>query len=190
MRDMSTGELVATACRGDQAAWNELVNRHNRLVYAVARSFRLSGADVADVFQTVWLRLAEHICRLRDPERVGAWLATTTRHECLRLVRSSWRVVPDDDVEAFLEPTETIENGLLRSEQRAAILAAFARLPDRDQRLLAMIVDPRYTYDDICRELGMRRGSIGPTRARCLRRLEDEYRALYPDELGSKEDQG
>lgn len=190
MREMGTGELVEAACGGDQAAWDVLVERYSRLVWAITRSFRLSTADAADVFQTVWLRLAEHICRLREPERAGAWLATTARNECLRLVRAATRVVVTEDLDDLSEGPEAFEDELPRAEQRAALVAAFALLPERDQQLLAMIVDPDCSYDDICRDLDMPRGSIGPTRKRSLDRLYRHYRDLYDDDMRPKEGKG
>src|SRR5213080_2918328 len=90
------GGLVRAAAGGDQAAWDALVDRFASLVWSVARAHRLSAADAADVSQTTWLRLAEHIDRLRDPERVAGWLATTTRNECLKVLRLSGRQIPVD----------------------------------------------------------------------------------------------
>lgn len=182
VQDVSTAVLVARAAHGDQPAWNGLVERYGGLVHAVARSFRLSPADVADVFQTVWLRFAEHIDRLRDPDRAGAWLATTTRHECLRLLRTSARVVVSDELELDpdAEGQQTIEEMLEGEEERVAVREAFARLPEKCQRLLAMVIDPDLTYQDICLQLDMPMGSIGPTRGRYLKRLEDEIRAGSP----------
>src|SRR3954462_6884303 len=84
-------ELVHAAGDGDQEAWDALVDEFAGLVWAIVRAHRLSAADAADVSQTTWLRLAEHLRRIRHPERVGAWLAATTRHECRRLLRRSQR---------------------------------------------------------------------------------------------------
>src|SRR5918997_3091797 len=98
-RDMSeVAELVRAAAEGDQAAWNGLVDRYNGLVWSVARSHRLSMADASDVVQTTWLRLVENLGRLQEPERVGAWLATTARRECLRALRHSARNLPTEEV--------------------------------------------------------------------------------------------
>ncbi|MDQ1463257.1 MAG: hypothetical protein QOC73_198, partial [Actinomycetota bacterium] len=82
--DRSTAELVAAAHAGDSSAWGELVDRYGGLVWAVARGFALSTADASDVSQTTWLRLVEHLGRLREPEHLGGWLATTARHECFK----------------------------------------------------------------------------------------------------------
>src|SRR5438034_504342 len=78
-------QLVARASSGDRAAWDELVDRYGALVWATARRYGLSPRDAAEVSQVVWLRLVQHLGALRQPERVGAWLATTARREALRL---------------------------------------------------------------------------------------------------------
>ncbi|HZG95557.1 MAG TPA: sigma-70 family RNA polymerase sigma factor, partial [Mycobacteriales bacterium] len=83
----SLTELVRAAADGDQRAWNALVDRFSRLVWAVARQHRLSEADAGDVAQATWLRLVENLASLREPEAVGGWLATTARREALRVIK-------------------------------------------------------------------------------------------------------
>ena len=94
-----TGQLVRGAAGGDEVAWRGLVDRFSGLVWAVARAHRLGNADAADVYQTTWLRLAEHIQRIDHPDRVGAWLATAARRECLQSLRAAGRVLPTDDMD-------------------------------------------------------------------------------------------
>src|ERR1700727_3445547 len=77
-------ELVQGAAAGDAAAWDGLMDQYGRLIWSITRDFKLVESDASDVVQTTWLRLVEHIDRLEHPERVGAWLATTARNECLR----------------------------------------------------------------------------------------------------------
>ena len=91
---MSLAELVEAAARGDQRAWNEIVERFQRLVWATARAHRLSSADAADVAQTTWLRLVENLDRIREPEHLGAWLATTARRESIRQLHSMVLAAP------------------------------------------------------------------------------------------------
>src|SRR5258707_2210453 len=91
-------ELVAAAAAGDEGAWSRLVDHFAGLVWSVIRGYRMSAADAADVSQTTWLRLAEHIHKVREPERIGAWLATTAGRECLRLIRQNRRAIPSDNI--------------------------------------------------------------------------------------------
>src|SRR5262249_59270378 len=102
---MNLDTLVRAAAAGDQAAWNELVERFQGLVWATARAHRLTRADAADVAQTVWLRLVENLGRIRDPERLGAWLATTAQRECLRHIRLHAREQLSDATDVFDAPS-------------------------------------------------------------------------------------
>jgi RNA polymerase sigma factor (sigma-70 family) len=112
----------------------------------------------------------EHLDRLDEPARVGAWLATTTRRECLRVLRRSTRLVPHGD--ELPEPTDegpAHDAALLIRERDVTLWTAFARLSDRDRALLRMLIaDPAPSYEEIGAALGMPIGSIGPTRARAL----------------------
>jgi len=180
-----TGQLVRDAAGGDEIAWRGLVDRFSSLVWSVARAHRLGNADAADVFQTTWLRLAEHITRIEQPERVGAWLATAARRECLQCLRTAGRAVPTDDMDRLdLAPAadSPTEEAVLAAEQeredaaRAALLwRAVGRLPARCQELLRILMaSPPPSYAEVAAALGLPLGSIGPTRARCLQRLRAE----------------
>lgn len=173
LRESAAG-IVAAAARGDQAAWNQLVKRHSGLLWAVARAHRLQGGDAADVVQTTWLRLVEHLPEIRNPDGLGAWLATTARRESLRILRRGARCEPVDEIEAVADPAE-LDARLLRAERHVAVVRAFARLPGRDQALLRLLtLDPPPSYEEISAALSMPIGSIGPTRGRALERLRRE----------------
>lgn len=172
---VDVADLVRRAAAGDKKAWERLVDQFGRLIWAMTRDFRLPESDAADVFQATWLRLLEHIDRLQYPERVGSWIATTARHECLRSVAARKRVVlVQDDTAlsgAFGHGPEADE-GLLTEERAVAVRDAISRLPWRWQRLIELLMaDPPASYAEISDQLGLPVGSIGPTRGRCLERL-------------------
>jgi RNA polymerase sigma factor (sigma-70 family) len=164
---------VRLARTGDMEAWSEIVRRFEDLLRAVVRGYRLSGADAADVVQTTWLRLAENLDRLQDPSRVGAWLATTARRECLRTRRKLARELPaENPPEPRRGGLALVDGRLLQADRDAALWAAFGRLSLRDQRLLRMLLaDPQPSYAEIGKALAMPIGSIGPTRGRAIQRL-------------------
>lgn len=181
------GRLVEAAAAGDHRAWERLVERFTGLIWSITLGFRLSRADAADVNQTCWLRLVEHLGRLAEPDRVGSWLATTARHECLAVLRRSGREVPtehdDERAAAVLAPPDA---RLHASERAQALWAAFSALPPRDQALLHLLItDPPVAYAEIAAALDMAVGSIGPTKSRCLARLRGRLAALGvdPDDL-------
>src|SRR5436189_135930 len=84
----------SVAGRDDQNAWDLLVGRFNRLLWAIARSFRMDEGSAADAVQVTWLRLVENLDRIDNPEKLGGWLATTMRRECLGQLRWARRERP------------------------------------------------------------------------------------------------
>lgn len=168
-------KLMAAAARGDQAAWEVLVERHNGLLWSVARGFRLDTADAADAIQTTWLRLVENLGRIKDPERLRGWLAATLRHECIRLLRRSGRERPGgtaDEIADIPDGADPLDAGLLTDERDAALWTALSRITQRCQQLLRVLMSsPPLTYVEISELLEMPIGSIGPARARCLGQL-------------------
>ncbi len=193
-----TGEevarLLARARDGDQTAWDALVAAYTNLLWSVARAHRLDTADAGDAVQTAWLRLLENLDRIQEPERIGAWLSTTTRRECLRILRRSGRVVAADDEMLVRMPdtaAPTVDAGLLLEERDAELWRVFEQIPERCRRLLRVLMaDPPPAYADVAVALDMPIGSIGPTRARCLERLRGllEGTALTHDGLSAEGD--
>jgi len=170
--------LVRRAAVGDRPAWESLVAQYSRLIWSITVDFKLPESDAADVVQTTWLRLLEHIDRIQHPDRVGSWLAATARNECLRSLAARKRVVLggendlDYAVAAVANPAPEIDEKLLADERAAVVRGALSELPSRWQRLLEMLMaDPPVPYTEISDQLGLPIGSIGPTRGRCLDRL-------------------
>ena len=170
-------ELVAAAAAGDQRAWNDLVDRYLPLVISVIRRYRMSERDGEDVSQTVWLRLVEHLGALREPRALPSWIVTTTKNEALRVLKSRQASIPVDPLaDTTLERPAVgeVDQDLLRSERRQVVRDGLAELTETQRELLLLLVaDPPIAYDEISRRLDMPIGSIGPTRARCLRKLRE-----------------
>lgn len=177
-------ELVHRCLDGDQSAWQQLVRRYARLVHVVPIRHGLSSAEAEDVGQEVFLALAQHLHQLDDPERLPGWLVTTAR-------RLSWRAVQRRRQEQPLaqadlaDETEELTHPPLVSQlpSMAELLAGWSRqealtngmahLSQRCHQLLTLIfLDPQEPdYDQISAALDMPKGSIGPTRNRCLQQL-------------------
>jgi RNA polymerase sigma factor (sigma-70 family) len=167
--------LVRGAAAGDRRAWERLVDQYARLIWSITADFKLGDSDAADVAQTTWLRLLEHIDRIEYPDRVGSWLAATARNECLRNLAARKRVVLAHDDEVLSDVvalTPEVDERILADERDQVVRAALSRLPGRWQRLLELLMaDPPASYADISNELDLPVGSIGPTRGRCLAQL-------------------
>ncbi|MFJ8591592.1 RNA polymerase sigma factor [Streptomyces sp. NPDC093598] len=181
------GALVQAAADGDAAAWKTLVEGLSPLVWSVVRAHRLSDADAHEVYQTAWFRFAQHLGRIREPGKAGAWLASTARHECLKVIRNSQRLTLTDDPQLLDRVSEdgTPEQSLLDSEEAAAqservrrLWQEFEELGERCRQLLRVLMaTPPPSYQDVSAALGIAVGSIGPLRQRCLRRLRARLEA-------------
>jgi RNA polymerase sigma factor (sigma-70 family) len=177
-RNEPLAPLVRAARDGDRDSWNALVDRFSSLLWAICRSFGLSGADAGDAFQLTWLRLLEHLDTIEEPDRLAAWLATTCRRECLAVLRRGRRVLPTADDAVFDRVTgyaAGADRASLVSDRDAGLWRAFGRLTDRCQQILRVLVlepdDRAPSYDVAAQVLGMPKGSLGPTRGRCLAQL-------------------
>lgn len=169
-------QLLAAAAAGDASAWTQLVDTYKGLVYSIPRSYSLPPETCDDVFQTAFFLLFRNLATLRDAGGVAKWLITTTERECWRITRKR----RSDRLKTIAEPADTAaprEDDSRTSiwEQRQAVLRALGGLDERCRTLLTMLFrDPaRSSYDAISESLGIPRGSIGPQRARCLKRLSE-----------------
>ena len=177
---LSDEALVLACRRGDETAWEALVERFQRLVYTVARRAGLDEDAAADVFQNVFASLVERLDRIEQPDRIQAWLVTTAKREAWRAVaerNQSRAAAADEDEEDPLDrlPDQSLlpDELLLQLEKQHTVRTAIGSLDERCNRLLTLLfyrAEPP-AYSEVARELGVSEGSIGPTRARCLQKL-------------------
>ncbi len=167
MRDYPTvTDLVTRARNGD-----------TQLIWSVCRQYRLGDADSEDVGQMVWLHLVNNLGSLRDPAALPGWLATTAQRECLRARRAAARLpLPTGayiDEGILADPNAALaDDELILAERSAALREAFSDLPPGCRQLVALLMaDPPMSYAEISARLGIKVGSIGPSRIRCLARL-------------------
>jgi RNA polymerase sigma factor (sigma-70 family) len=174
-----TDEALLQACRGgDASAWEALIARYQRLIYSICHQTGLSPEQSADVFQAVFTALIHQLDRIEQPALLGAWMATTTRRQAWAVVRRKSAVelsLGDQMLQANMLPDNALlpDEVVLRQEQQHYVRAAVMALDERCRRLLTLLFyrpDPA-PYDQIAATLGIRMGSIGPTRARCLQKL-------------------
>lgn len=183
--DLSVRDLVLAASAGDETAWAEVVQRFGPFIEAVARKYHLAPADVEDVKQAVWVKLVTSIHRLRLPQALPGWIATTTTRMCIDVIKSSRICVAVDLTgwERLHEQASCLQSGdggqqsadadIERKEIRRMVRRGLAELTASERQLLLLLVaDPRLTYVQIASRMQMPVGSIGPTRSRCLRKLQ------------------
>jgi RNA polymerase sigma factor (sigma-70 family) len=177
-RGHELGELLRLAARKDWAAWHEMVKRFGHLVMHTASTTGLNASDAADAAQLTWLRLHDHIHKIREPEHLPAWLAVTARREALRIALGAKRYVlcaePDADYGPYrrLAVTDTYP---VEGDYSPVVEAALANLPARYEQLLRLLMcEDCPSYTEVARKLEIPIGSIGPMRMRALQILRQE----------------
>lgn len=172
-RTNTHGELLVRAREGDEGAWDSLVERMDPIIWSVVRSFRIDHATAKDVAQTVWMKVIENVDRIDDPDRLPGWISTTARREAMAVVRKGQKTVPTDFRYDLEDVGQTVEETVIDLEDYDTVREAFTTLRQSDQELLRLLVlDPPLSYQEISELTGLPVGSLGPTRARALRRLE------------------
>jgi RNA polymerase sigma factor (sigma-70 family) len=172
---LGAADLVNFAISGQRWAWERLVVQYAPLVRAIVKRFGIRTGDAEDVVQTVWLRTIEHLQELREPRALPGWIAVVTRRECIRAVERSRRIVLTDTLdEQYIQHSgdRNPEGDVLLAELQRVLFLGIADLSERQRKLLLLLMtDPQPAYDRISSQLGMPIGSIGPTRARALKKL-------------------
>lgn len=178
MAGPSDSELVRRCLADDASAWTALTERYGDVVYGIARRHGLGQDAAADAVQEVFLALLKSLKRLRDAERLLAWIVRAARREVWKQVRRRRARRRLEEGVARAEaatgprPGETVGD----DEARATVRAAYGALGERCRRLLdaLFLADEGVPYTQIAQDLGLAVGSIGSLRKRCLEALRDE----------------
>lgn len=178
----ATDEELIDACRaGDAAAWNALIEKYQRLIYAIPFRYGATAADADDIFQAVCLELYEELPRLRRNDALRSWLMTVASRLSLRW-KLRQRQRGEQDLDTIAEPLDpqATEPPLESLERGQLVHEALTQLPARCQQMIQRLFfdDPPRSYDEVAAEFGLARGSIGFIRGRCLEKLEKALAAL------------
>jgi RNA polymerase sigma factor (sigma-70 family) len=176
---MKPDQSLLQACRrGEARAWQQVLDRYERLVYSIPLNFGLRHSDADDVVQTTFTALLKSLDAIQDEERLGAWLATVARRQTWKLVERRRRESPDDH--SNLDRVSTDDDARATVERLEWLHQGLALMDDRCRALLSSLYfdesEPAYT--DVAEKFGIPVGSIGPTRARCLQKLRTHLEAL------------
>lgn len=186
----SVANLLPGIRDGDPVAWGEILRRYGRFVSATVRSFRLQEADALDAIQTTWLRLAESAHQVKDPERLGGWLVTTARRECLRILRQTKHGpnLIDMAEETVADPSTNPEQRTIDAHTSCMLWKLVDELSPRRRAVLrTLFIDNPCTYDQVARITGIPLGGIGPTRARALQQLRKKLYQRDNENTNSRE---
>ena len=175
-------DLIRRCRDGDQAAWESLVDRYQRLIFTIPRRAGLSDEQAADVFQDVFMTLFEKIDAIEQPERIRSWIVTTAKFKTWALVRGSkglYSPATDGELEmeiANIADTSALaDDVLIELEEQHLIRMALAKLEERCRQILSMIYlsEPAASYVEVAAAIGVGETSISPLRSRCLKKLKD-----------------
>ncbi len=180
---LTDAELVQRCRAGDADAWNALVERFSRYVYAICvKGFRLKEEDAEDVFQDVFTRVYTHLDRLRDDAAVRPWIAQLTRRICLDSIARAGREEPASE-----QDFEESSNDFAEIEEAFAVREAVTTLGDACQEILDRFFAQDQSYRTISAELDIPAGTIASRIARCLRKLREELEGRNAPSRGSRE---
>jgi len=180
-RMQPTDKELLIACRqGDESSWVALVDRYQRLIYSIPRRAGLNEDQAGEVFQEVFATLVQKLNDISDPDRLHAWLVTTARRKTWRFMLKE-RVLhtgkahesDDEELSVMVDEAPLPDEVLRRLEEQNRVRQALLSLDERCQKLLTMLYyEPEPpSYAEIAAAFGTSEGSIGPTRARCLKKM-------------------
>lgn len=173
-RQARRAALLTAAREGSQESLAELIADLTPLLWQVARSQGVDREQSADVVQSTWVQLLERLHEIHTPIALVGWLVTVTKRDAWRTRRTAVATRPtEEDLTANRpDPAPSPEQRVLAAERGTELWAALAELPEVCQHLLRIVAFvERPCYAEISARLGMKRGSIGPTRGRCLAQL-------------------
>ena len=168
--------LIGACRKGDESAWDTLIRRYQRLIYSIPVAHGFASGDADEIFQRVAVKLFENLGRVKKIEALTSWLAVTTRRECQTFRRGAgrWGSLEEVDPRSMSEDPPDVAEALHALEAEHTLALAFERLDEICRVLLAALYleDPTPSYREIGRRLDRSVGSLGPTRARCLKKLQ------------------
>jgi RNA polymerase sigma factor (sigma-70 family) len=180
---LTDAELVERCRAGDAHAWNELVERFSRYVYAVAvKGFRLGPEDAEDAFQEVFTRVYTHLHTLRDDGALRPWIGQLTRRVCLDSIARGSKEQP------AAEPVpDAVAEDLDEIEEAFTVREAMSTLPEVCQEILDRFFARDQSYRTMSSELDLPAGTIASRIARCLGKLREELEGRSEPSRGSRE---
>jgi RNA polymerase sigma-70 factor (ECF subfamily) len=165
-------QLVARCRAGDADAWNELVERFSRYVYAICvQAFRLSSHDAEDVFQDVFARVYANLDQLRSDDAIRPWIAQLTRRRCIDRLRAGRRESPAEHDQ--VEPEDADET-IGAIDEAMAVRAGLDAVGDPCREILDRFFARDESYRAIGEALDIPTGTVASRISRCLAKVRVE----------------
>jgi len=178
--EKSDAALVKACRAGDQDAWNELVERYQRLIITIPRRAGLSEEQASDVFQEVFLTLFEKLEEIREPDKIRSWMVTTAKFKTWGIVRGEkgfrgpeTEEEMEQEMAGLADTSPLADELLIEAEQQHLIRTALNLLEERCRTILSMIYMRAVaaSYSEVAEAIGVGETSISPMRSRCLQKL-------------------
>lgn len=178
--EKSDAELIKACRNGDESAWNSIVDRYQRLIFAIPRRAGLSEEQSADIFQEVFFTLFEKLDEIEQPEKIRSWIVTTAKFKTWNLIRAEkgfYSPQTEEEIEAEMaslpDKSPLADEILIELEEQHLIRTALKSLEERCRKILSMIYlrEPAASYAEVANEIGVGETSISPLRTRCLKKL-------------------
>lgn len=180
--ERSDARLLSACRKGDESAWDELVDRYQRLIYAIPKRAGLTDEQCADVFQDVFVTLLEKLDTIEQPDKLRSWIVTTAKFKTWGLIRRKKNHTlpigdeddPDDPMERIADSGPLADEALIELEQQHLIRAGLRHLDERCRTILTMIYmrGEAASYAEVAAKIGVEATGISPMRSRCLKKLE------------------
>ena len=175
--------LVARCRQGESGAWDELVERFSRFVYAIAaQAYGLRGADAEDVFQEVFARVWERLETLRSDDAVRPWIAQLTRRCCVDQLRAGGREVATDELD-----DRAVDDTIAMLDEALSVRDALDSLNPECREILDRFFTRDESYRTIGATLDLPAGTVASRISRCLAKLRLELEGRKPGQIPSGE---
>jgi RNA polymerase sigma factor (sigma-70 family) len=157
---------------GNPLAWDALIDRYYKLIYSIAVTFKLDAIEADDVFQNVVVAVKRGLHTLKDRSKFYSWLMTTTRRECMALLRHKEEdLAPEREIEERLDPGPTVEEAILVTEKHQILREVLATWNNPCSSLIRMLYFEHRTFAETAAGLDVSLDGMGAKRVRCLAKL-------------------
>lgn len=174
-RSESDWDLIVACKNGDETAWSTFIARYDRLLYYILDQYQIPSEEIADIIQNSFISLMEKLDSFDESYNFKAWLKTVAKRQAWRYLENRKRedVGSEENTSDSIIPDYMDKDAIDRNQQKVQLHEGVLNLDERCRQLLIHLYfdDPTPPYDEIAENLGMPLGSIGPTRARCLKKL-------------------
>ncbi len=152
-------ESILACQRGDRAAFNRLVERHQREIYRLCYRYVNNHEDAADLAQDTFVKAYRAIGRFRGDSAFSTWLYRIAVNTCLNF-RSARRLVQEELSEALADPGKPVVQRMQERELSQQVRDAVTKLPEKQRATLILKIYHDLTHEEVAGILGSSVGTV------------------------------